>query len=653
MGSGKTKKHESFVVAPAHSIKTLVGAVPDDFVLPEDTPPADTQSDVVPAAVDVPVFAGVGDDAVTPIPDELAVGDPNGHGLLVGGDDLVDSTVTLHAYASADGERIVLSGWLEPGAETKMLESMTLDEEQFVPVEVTKTVDGRLPLDEHHELYDQLETVAKSVNHHLKAQDGIPDHTHANISKLYDTLDTLAADAPDADQDMIGAYQDGLAKVSAAITGELPYHEGGKVPHLEPVAVSQTVTVTEMLPAPADMVDGKLAAQIRDATRIAPTLDGGAVSWDGKTRQAANGVEYAVDLGDGYEAIYRPYTAAGDHADPVFAQRGAIEIVAPPGASPADVVGRLGDVNVASRPLTYDEAEYAYLRRNVWAQQLDRYKPVRDAFDEAATFVDAKAHQIAGERLTETAGLSPSQTRAWAQAIQREAETAVLSDKVRHVRDAVAKRVGLPDGEALSSLPGYQPTPTRTGGWFTFGRFDVTTNTSEVSAAFAKTGRNLTHTVTGHNLVEIFENGGVLTAGERRHQMGLKPMGKSPAADAHSGGSRSVFLQSSSYSETGLVWHDPARLLARSDWYAYSGDHYGSLNKESGHSLNGQTRNPLAVADHHGGNEIMFANGIDLLGADGPSRINCDAVTRNKILKICAARGITEIAGRPVEEVIK
>lgn len=75
-----------------------------------------------------------------------------------------------------------------------------------------------------------------------------------------------------------------------------------------------------------------------------------------------------------------------------------------------------------------------------------------------------------------------------------------------------------------------------------------------------------------------------------------------------------------------LFWDDPSTLLRRSDWYAYSADHFGSLNPQSGHSTSGMTRDPAKVAGFGGGsNEVMFKNGIDLLGEEAPSLIRCSS----------------------------
>ncbi|HET7721091.1 MAG TPA: hypothetical protein VFK43_14080, partial [Acidimicrobiales bacterium] len=192
--------------------------------------------------------------------------------------------------------------------------------------------------------------------------------------------------------------------------------------------------------------------------------------------------------------------------------------------------------------------------------------------------------------------------------------------------------------------------------WLVWDRFDVGADRAAARAPFAK--RGLTHRVTGANMVELFRNGGVLASTERRRVMGI-PGGKgmSESADMKSGGAKSVFLRVGSQPSQGptLFWDDPTTLMRRSDWYAYSSDHFGALNSQSGHSTSGLTRNLAKVAGFNGGsNEVMFKHGIDLLGDEAPSLVRCtSAAQRKEVLAVLAVKGVTHLRGKPVEEVVK
>ncbi|HEV2811308.1 MAG TPA: hypothetical protein VGV93_13040, partial [Acidimicrobiales bacterium] len=262
------------------------------------------------------------------------------------------------------------------------------------------------------------------------------------------------------------------------------------------------------------------------------------------------------------------------------------------------------------------------------------------------------------ERAHEAIGMDHAQLVGFAKQLRLEAEAKALPEKVRLVRDGVAQSLGMANGDALVASPGYDPTPRASGGWLVWDRFDVAASRAKVKGAFGK--RGLYHRVTNQNIVEVLTNGGVLACTERRRAMGINPgKGMSEGGDMNSGGAKSVFLRvgakPSSGADQSLHWDDPSELLRRSDWYAYNGDHFGSLNPASGHSTKGRTRDPATLAGFSGGsNEVMFKNGIDLLGAEAPSRISCgSAAVRSQVLSLLATRGITHLRGKPVSEVVQ
>jgi len=504
--------------------------------------------------------------------------------------------------------------------------------------------------------------VAKSVNHHLKAGDGVPDHTKAAFAAVSAKLDGLEADGPgEADKAMLAHYQASAQAIAARITPAGPqptYDQGGKVPLVKPYEAKATVTVTEYVPGPApEAPEGLLAAKLRTATRIGAAVGpDGATSWDGKARSAANGKEYAIDLGDGYSAVYRPYAGA-DAKSADYSQRGSLELVAPQGAGHGpELVHRLGQLNLVNRPMTAAEGEWAYLRRNVEAQGLETKAGVKQALAEADGLEDATTELLVAERAHEAIGMSQPELVRFAKQLRLEAEAKALPAKVGLVRDAVAKACGFADGTALAASAGYDPTPRASGGWLVWGRFDVDADRAAARAPFGAKG--LTHRVTGGNMVELFRNGGVLASTERRRVMGI-PGGKgmSEAADMKSGGAKSVFLRVGGSPSQGptLYWDDSSTLLRRSDWYAYGTDHFGSLDPTSGHSTSGQTRSVAKVAAFNGGsNEVMFKHGIDLLGDEAPSLIRCSsAAQRKEVLAVLAAKGVTHIGGKAVGEVVK
>lgn len=659
MGAGGTKVHESFTVAvTAADVAEPLTPTPATASEAEEPNPHLEEPQVV--AVDATELPSPwGEDVLTPVVDP-PVGLLTGIPLLVGGADLHDSLATLVAYESQAGPREVLVATLAEEAEPKLLEALALSEEKLVPVEVEKEVHGRLPLDVKHDLYGQLVTVAKSVNHHLKAADGIPQHTHESFEKVMAVIGAVTPDAEtETDQQMLAHYAAMGEAIAERLTSDydVPYTEGGKVAPVTPFETSGTVKVTEYLPAPAeDPGPGLLAASVRVATRLAPTVSNvGTASWDGSARSKATGKEYVVDLGDGFSAVYRPYVA-NDPKKTEYSLRGALEIVAPPGTGHGpQLVTRLGQLNLVNRPMTAAEGEWSYLRRNVWAQRLDTKPGVQAALTEADGLEDAVEHVLFAERAHQAIGMDEAQLHHFAKQLRLEAEAKALPEKVRILRDAVAQVTGFADGQALLGSAGYDPVPKPSGGWLTWGRFDVTADPTSVRKSFGKKG--LYHHVTGHNLLDIVRSG-VLAATERRALMGI-PAGKgmSEHADKFSGGASSVFLRVRSQPSSGpaLFWDDPTVLVGRADWYAYNGDHFGAANPQGGHSTHGQTRDPHTVGGFSSGsNEVMIRNGIDLLGAEAPSLVLCGSTSqRVEILTVLADKGITHLRGKPVGEVVK
>jgi hypothetical protein len=202
---------------------------------------------------------------------------------------------------------------------------------------------------------------------------------------------------------------------------------------------------------------------------------------------------------------------------------------------------------------------------------------------------------------------------------------------------------------------GYDPVPRRSGGWLTWSRFDVTGHAPELQQAWS--GKCLQHHVSGANLADVLATG-VLASSERRAVMGISSgLGMSEAADKLSGGASSVFLRVRTHASHGpaLVWDDPAVLMSRADFYGFNGDHFGSVNPASSHATSGMTRDPYKIATFSSdSNEVMLRNGIDLLGDEAPSRIICGSpAQRTKILDLFKARGITQLRGKPVSDIVQ
>ncbi|MGP3690777.1 hypothetical protein ACTVZO_39920 [Streptomyces sp. IBSNAI002] len=595
------------------------------------------------------------DPPLTPVPETPPAGVAVGTPILVGGEDFLNSQAALVSYLSPDGPREVLLAHVSEEAEGKLLDALSVSGTKMVDVQVEETTKERLALDKKEKLAELVTKATTSVQHKLKTGDAMSE---ASIQKHQTALDAVHAvlDKPNLTDDEKAMAQYYLDQVNT-VGGKIQ-NGGAPMAHFEAHGQPVTKMVTKQIPAPADEPEpGTLAAQLRDASRIKASLDeqSGETSWDGKSRSKANGKEYAIDLGDGWSAVYRPYAANDPHSTE-FSMRGQLEVHAPVGAGHGkQLVDRLEQLHLVNAPMTAAEGEWTYLSNNVTAQSLANAPGMKAAFAEAKGLEDLQVQEIVHQRAESLIGLDEDELHYQVKRIQLEAAQKVLPKKVKVLREAVAKATGFGGGDALAASAGYDPTPATSGGWLTWSRFDVTGKTAQVKEAFK--GRSLTHSIGGGDMVALFGTG-VLASTEKRAVMGIGGgVGMSEQQDKYTGGANSVFLRVSNSPKSGfggqLIWDDPSVLMRRSDYYAYNGDKYGvSPDKKK---ASGLTRDPLTIATHGASNnEIMFRDGIDLLGAEAPSRIVChQAHQRTALLESFKARGITHLGGKPVEDVVK
>ncbi|MFD7900507.1 hypothetical protein [Streptomyces sp. NPDC059743] len=643
-----------------------VQTAPDEDEPESSAPDVDEQTGDEPAAGDGDLLLAEEDETeaeeetdppLTPVPAAPPVGQPTGTPILVGGDDFINSEAALVAYDSADGPREVLLTHVSEEAEEKLLDALSIPGTHMEEVEVEEKVKGRLGLDKDKKLGELTSTAVSSVQHKLKHDLPMSDASIAKHQAAVDAVSDVLHDPSISDDEKTMAlhYLHQLNLVKDKID-----NGGSPLPWMAPYEVTQTKTVTKQVPVPdGEPEPGTLPATVRKASRIKASLDTetGQSSWDGTTRSTANGTEYEIDMGDGWKAVYRPYKD-NDPASTEYSLRGQLEVHAPAGAGHGkELVERLEQLHLMNKPMTAAEGEWTYLSNNVKAQGLGNAAGMKAAMETAQGLQDLQVQEIVHQRMETLMGLDTEALQTQMKRIHLEAAHKVLPMKVEVVRDAVAKASGFASGAELAASPGYEPTPATTGKWLSWSRFDVTGKQEEIKSAFE--GRSLMHKIHSGNLASLLGTG-VLASTEKRAVMGIgSGVGMSEESDKMTGGANSVFLRvqhSGSHLGGGtLIWDDPSVLMRRSDYYGYNGDHYGAINPEHhNYSKNAITRNPMKIANFSSdGNEVMFGNGIDLLGAEAPSRIVCaSAGERQTILASFASRGITELGGKPVEDVL-
>ncbi|MGW2689273.1 hypothetical protein ACWC6I_39695 [Streptomyces sp. NPDC001414] len=597
------------------------------------------------------------DPPLTPVPAAPPVGEPTGTPILVGGDDFINSEATLVAYDSPDGPREVLLTHISEEAEEKLLDALSIPGTHMEEIQVEEEVKERLDLDKEKKLAELTKTAITSVQHKLKTGSEMSQASYVKHQAAVDAVTAVLINPSHSDEELAMAqhYMDQLDLVKDKM-----YNGGAPLPWMDAYEVTATKTVTKQIPVPdGEPEPGTLAATVRKASRIKANLDPatGQTSWDGVTRSSANGTEYEIDMGDGWKAVYRPYKD-NDPKTTEYSLRGQLEVHAPAGAGHGkDLVERLEQLHLMNKPMTAAEGEWTYLANNIQAQGLEGSAGMKAAMETAQGLQDLQVQEIVHQRMESLMGLDSDALQTAMKRIHLEASHKVLPMKVEVVRDAVAKASGFSSGAELAASPGYEPTPSTGGKWLTWSRFDVTGKKAEIQSAFK--GRSLSHNLNGGDLASLL-GVGVLASTEKRAVMGIGGgLGLSEQADKMTGGANSVFLRvkktPSSPGGGRLIWDDPSVLMQRSDYYAYNGDHYGAINPAH-HNYNAGaiTRDPMKIAKFTGSsNEIMFRNGIDLLGAEAPSRIVCHtAAERSSILASLTARGITQLGGKPVEDVL-
>ncbi|WP_102144364.1 hypothetical protein [Mycobacterium hubeiense] len=600
------------------------------------------------------------DDLLTPIPDELKVGDGIGTAVAVGGADLLDGAAILTAYQDPKGgpSPEVLRATLTPDAEEKLLDALSPPDAPKVPIQVPEVVTGRLPIDQEQQLHEELAKAAKSINHHIKDGTPIPQHTLDRVASVDEKLQALQATVPagGAEEQMIAHYQAAVDQCKQRIAPDFatPYAEGGKIPMVNAFETTGEVMVTKMVPDPTFQGAGLPVTQ-RTMSRVAANASDGVSTWDGTSREQTTGTELAIDLGNGYQAVVRP-TSMNPPGQCAASLRGTVEVIAPPGAGhQQQLLEQLGHLNIVNRPMNAAEAEWTYLQRNIAARGLEKHAAVTAAIQSAADLEDAHAHSLLMKRAPQAIGLDDAGLAQFARKLQLDAEADALRDKVRLLKDGVAQALGHADGAAMAKAVSYDPKPHRARGWLTWGR--IGQSDKDLKPLFAN--KCISHSITGghHNLSNVLTSG-VLACTERRRMMGVqKGIGMSEQSDMTSGGASSIFVRmqpkGAHLGGARLIWNSPEKLLSRTDWYAYNGDHFGAAIAGTGHSISGQTRDPHQVAKFSGGsNEVMISHGLDLLGADAPDKVVCPASYRKTLLADLAKAGITTIGGRPVEKVV-
>ncbi len=153
----------------------------------------------------------------------------------------------------------------------------------------------------------------------------------------------------------------------------------------------------------------------------------------------------------------------------------------------------------------------------------------------------------------------------------------------------------------------------------------------------------------------------VLTTGlmstTERFSRGVVRNGISSVLDIDSGGADNVFTRIMNAKQRSKIQNHAVvlkpEIFDRTDWYAYNVDSYGSTNEAhfAGRLAPEEIfRRTMGDLDHYSAdNEQMFRTGI---GAEYIEAIEVDELDRDELLEGLHEKGLFEVNGRPIEEVI-
>ncbi len=176
---------------------------------------------------------------------------------------------------------------------------------------------------------------------------------------------------------------------------------------------------------------------------------------------------------------------------------------------------------------------------------------------------------------------------------------------------------------------------------------------SETQATLAKKQgiTALTHEIANPEILANILDGTGLLSSRERFMRGIFTRGMSTTQDFNSGGASSVFTRMTKAKSIRGGYDVKVILkpetLGRTDWYAYSGDQYGTTRASM--VGNRSAVKELGRAANNGSNEVMFEHSISASDIDS---VVVNFSTREELLAKLNKAGIKKIGGKPIEKVI-
>jgi hypothetical protein len=335
-------------------------------------------------------------------------------------------------------------------------------------------------------------------------------------------------------------------------------------------------------------------------------------------------VEYHVDLGDGVEAVYKPFQGTGKSVGKSYAMQGRMTVKVREGVSESTVaraMERLKALGLDTAPSTPWDEELMYMQKVAFVAKID----------------DSPAFLAAAE----------------------EAKKVSTESAVRIWREAWSRHLGVKD---VTKLPDYNPVGMHQAATAADGaragmrvqyRFDV----SRETLAKEMEGYVLMHGMTKGSVEDFLEavlptNQSFLPNAER-FSTGVPIGGMSPSQDMNTGGASYFFtrIMRSTNIQANTIRFKPD-LLRRADAISYNSDHYGKVVGNFVRENRISDLETLKKMPHYCGNETIIKGAVPLL-ENMDSIVVGDAGRKAKVIALFKKHGITTLPdGRRIEDVV-
>lgn len=346
---------------------------------------------------------------------------------------------------------------------------------------------------------------------------------------------------------------------------------------------------------------------------------------------AKDGLEYRIDLGDGVEAVYKPWNNRN-----YYAHQGELElkITGTPNSKTIEkLIDKLNDLGIDGRLATREDQELVYLYKQAYLIKEDAepgYKNLIRKLDN---------------------------------------QQATKEQRIKALREYWASKLGVND---ITKLPEYNPYGeyslsgnaarkkvfSETAGYKNTYRFDVGKQELERELK----GYGLYHKMTnGRDLIktidDILANNGAFVSTVEKIRLGIPVGGMSPLDDMGSGGASYFFTRlrkvpgSNEAGEVGFYFKK--NMVRRLDAITYDADKYGRVTgstvRNNRYSNLNMYRN---IARLYRSDETIFKNTVTLL--DNIEHINVyGRANKQKLVDVFHKHGIKKLPdGRRIEDVI-